>query len=208
MNYYDELIQNIEKYIENEEYDLAKSTILNELNMPYVPKDLENKLYEYLNIIKTKLFVIKSISDDEIVKYLNDNEEKQLIAVDELSKRNLRDYIDICSDFISDKGKYANAKALLIDSLIRQEINYEFAYVNDSSLLKFNPCKLPIIEKSEGFIVANAILNDYYMKNPSQLNIAVELLYKESLMTLPYQIDGNEISKKIINYIDKAFSAK
>lgn len=210
MNYYDELLTNIDKLLQQKRYDEAKLMIQNELNLVYIPKDVETKLNEYLSNIKEATYVAKSLSDDEISSFLYDNNEKQLIAVNELDKKNLREYIEICSEYLK-KGTFKNSKALLIDSLIRQEVNREFEYVNDSLLLKFNPSLLKPIEKADGFIAASNYLNDVYMKTPSMLKISMDLLYKECILYLPKQANENEgiiFAKKIVKYIDNAFSAK
>lgn len=207
MNYYDELIEKIENLLSEKEYEEVKTLIISELNLPYVPKDIESKLNSYLSIIKNATYTIKTLSDDEILNYLDDSFDKQLLAVDELSRKNLRDYIDCCDSYLKGSG-YANAKALLIDSLIRQEINYNFSFLNDGSLIEFNPSEMNVIEETDDFKDALKILGEYYLKDPSKLQMGTELLYKESLLTLPMQINGKNVSKKIIDYIDKAFSAK
>lgn len=207
MNYYDDLIENIEKHIKNNDYESAKLLIINELNLPYVPKDIEEKLNKYLLDIKSLNISFKTLTDEEIVLYLYSNEEKQLIAVDELSRRNLRDYIDICDKYLTSKG-YANSKALLIDSLIRQEINYTFSIINNNSLLKFNPKNMQIIEETQEFKNACSYLTDYYLKDPSKLQMAIELLYKEAMLSLPKKIISKEITNRIICFIENAFSAK
>lgn len=207
MNYYDELLQSIDSILAEKDYEKAKVLILNELNLPYVPRDIEDKLNNYLYQIKDATYAPKSLTEEDIIGYLNADCEKQLIGVDELGKKNLRDYIDVVSDFL--KGdKYVNAKALLIDSLIRQEINYDFEYVNNGSLIKFNPSKLKIVEETDEFKNASDILSDYYLKNPSKLQIGLELIYKECLLALPNKIDSKVVANKIIKYIDDAFSAK
>ena len=206
MNYYDELLQSIDSLLAEKDYEKAKSLILNELNLPYVPMDIEDKLHSYLYQIKDATYVPKSLSEEDIIGYLDADCEKQLIGVDELGKKNLRDYIDVVSDFL--KGdKYVNAKALLIDSLIRQEINYDFEYVNNGSLIVFNPSKLKIVEETDEFKNASDILSDYYLKDPSKLQIGLELIYKECLLALPNKIDSKAVANKIIKYIDDAFSA-
>ena len=208
MNYYDELLTNLSRLMEDKQYDEAKSIIMNELNLVYVPKDVEEKLNEYLTIINQETRVVNILSDEDINDYLLLDYEHQLIACNELGKRNLRDYIDICDGFLSNKKGYENAKALLIDSLIRQEISYPFKYVNDCSLIEFNPRNLRVIEETDGYIEASRIINDNYLKDPSKANIGIELLFKEALLALPNQIDGRIVAEKIINYIDDAFSAK
>ena len=204
MNYYDELINNIDTLINNKDYEQAKSIILNELNLPYIPSEIEQKLNNYLSQIKQATFALKSLTDEDISAYLKASYEKQLIACDELGKRNLRDYIDVCNNYLKSNG-FKNAKALLIDSLIRQEINYAFEYVNDSSLLTFNPSKLKVIEETDGFINAKTKLEENYMKDPSKVQMGLELLYKEALLSLPAEI-SEDVAENIIVYIDEAFT--
>lgn len=207
MNYYEELLKNISDLIKKSKYEDAKSLIINELNMPYIPGDIENKLKEYLTQINASTYVLKSLTEQDIIDYLLSNPEKQLLAVDELGRKNLRDHIDICDKYLKGDG-YVNAKALLIDSLIRQEINYTFTYVNDCSFIEFNPSKLLVIEETSEFKLAEKEIYDNYYKDPSKCKLGKQLLYKEALLSLPNQIDGKIVTEKIINYIDDAFSAK
>lgn len=207
MNYYDELIDNLNQLINDHDYEKAKAILLNELDLAYVPRDIEEKLYEYLSIIKSVTNSLKSLSDEEIVDYLYKDNNHQLLAIEELNKRNIRDYLDICFKYLKSNG-FKNAKVLLIDSLIRQEIDYEFEFVDDNKSINFNPKHLKVIELTDGFISCNKMLNDTYMKEPSKLQIGMELLYKECLLYLPKQAnnaEGEILVSKIINYIDKAF---
>lgn len=207
MNYYDELLDNIDSLINNKEYSEAQSLIKNELNLPYIPSEIEEKLNEYLILINEATFTLKSLTDEDILNYLNLDETKQLIAVDELSRKNLRDYIDVIDNYLKGDG-FVNAKALLIDSLIRQEINYNFKYVNNCSFIYFNPSKLNKIEDTDDFNYALKEIQNFYLKDPSKSQMGAELLYKEALLTLPNNINGKLVSKKIIKYIENAFSAK
>ena len=210
MNYYDELIQNINNLIENKDYDKAKSLILTELDVAYVPRDIEKKLKEFLRIINENNRHLKTLTDEEIENYLFKDEQSQLIAVNELDKRNIRDYLDICDKYLKSEG-FKNAKALLIDSLIKQAIDYQFEYLDDDKVYKFNPKDLKIPQETDGFIEAYKIINDNYMKDPSMQKLAMDLLYKECLLYLPRQASKNEgciCANKIIKYINDAFSAK
>ena len=147
MNYYDDVLKQIEDLINEKEYDEAYRIIKNELNMPYIPNDIEESLLNYYKIVKASQNSSKSLTDDEIISYLKGDPEHQLLACNELHNKNLRNYIDICNDYFKCDG-FANSKALLIDSLIRQEIDYDFSYVNNGSLITFNPKNLQIIEKN------------------------------------------------------------
>lgn len=207
MNYYDELIENIDKLIKEDSLNEASRIIENELSLAYIPREIEAKLNKYLDDIKASTTAYNGLTDEDIDVYLKDNFEHQLLAIDALCKKNLRDYIDICEAYLKNKDGYVNAKAILIDTLIRQEINYEFTYVNNSLLLKFNPINLKVIEETDGFKLADKFIYEYYLKEPSKYNIGIELLYKDALLTLPKEIDGKTVANRIIKYIDEAFSA-
>lgn len=208
MNYYDDTLIKIDDLIKNENYEQAKALIISELNISYVPREFERKLKEYLDLIKERTYKMEVISDEEIIDYLNLDEVKQLLAIKELNNKNLRDYIDICEKYLKDGTKYKQAKVLLIESLIEQEINYVFDYVNDSSLLRFNPKDVKKPTDSDGFIEAYKILDDHFMKNPSMFKMASELLYKQCIMALPLNYskqDGIKLANNIIQEITKAF---
>lgn len=206
MGYYDELINNIDMLIKEENYDLAKDLIDKELSMPYVPNDIDRKLREYIKIIPFNN-TIKALNDEEIIEYLRGSEGKQLRAIEELDRKNLRDYIDICDSYLKSDG-FINGKVLLIDSLIKQDISDEFTMINDGIEYSFIPRYVMSPETSIGFIKSLDILNDVFMKEPSKLEMAKQLLYKECLLALPINYEEDEaiiLTNKIQNYIKDAF---
>lgn len=208
MNYYDETIKKIEKLIKEKEYEEAKRLILNELDIAYVPKDFEEKLYELLQIVKDNSFKETQLSDETIIDYLKSDETHQLIAVNALNKKNLRDYIDLCEKYLC-TNSFKNAKALLIESLINQEINHTFKYIDDDRELSFNPSELKPILEDENYKKCLAILQDTYMKEPSLLIMAEQLLYKEAMFMLPETISDDNIDnlvEKIVMFIKDAFA--
>lgn len=207
MNYYDEILKQIEKLINDKDYDEAYRIIKNELNMPYIPSDIEQSLLNYYKIVKSLQNSFNLLTDDDLCGYLKGDAEHQLIACNELHNKNLRDYIDVCDEYLKSNG-FINSKALLIDSLIKQEIDYDFSYVNNGSLIVFNPKKMQNIEDTDGFIEANSILDEYYLKDPSKLHLAKELVYKKAILSLPNTINGREVADIVIKYINSAFSAK
>ena len=207
MNYYDETIDKIKNLIDQKEYEKAKRLILNELDLPYVPKDFEDKLNELLLQVKQDTYKPLSLSDEEIINYLNMDESHQLIGVDALNRRNLRDYIDICENYLS-KPNYANGKALLIDSLISQQIDHEFIYKDDNREVTFNPIKILPVEENDTYIECYKRIQDIYMKEPSIIIMANQLLYKEFMMKLPETFNKEDIDtiiNKIVAFIEDAF---
>ena len=208
MNYYDEILDKINSLIENKEFDEAKRIILNELDMPYIPLEIDNKLKLALDEVKFNSMIINnSLSDEDIVSYLNQDENHQLLAVNELNKRNLREYKNIVNDYLLSNG-FKNGKVLLIDSMINQEINDEFKYKDNDIEYIFNPSKIKPITKNESYLLCLNKLNDIYMKEPSLLIMANQLLYKEAILMLPKELNDNDIESlidKITVFITKAF---
>lgn len=207
MNYYDEALTKINKLIEENKINDAIDLIEEELKAPYLPIDFEKKIKD----IHSKIAVTKTsnqkLTYDEIEEYLFSTYEKQLIAVIELNNYNLRDYVDLINRYLTSDG-YINAKALLIDSLVKQEISDEIKYSNEGMEYTFIPKFVLPVEESDGFINAINYLNDYYMKEPSKLLMAKDLVYKEALLSLPLNLEAEEgeiLAKKAIDYIEEAF---
>lgn len=207
MNYYDETIEKINKLLIENKQEEIKSIIEDELKAPYLPNDFEKQIkdiYSKLNISKVSN---KQLSYDEINEYLFSTPEKQLIAVEQLNNFNLRDYIDLVNKYLTSNG-YINAKALLIDSLVNQEISDEVKYSNNGIDYTFIPKFIIPIEKSDGFLSAIKYLENFYMKDPSKLLMSKDLVYKETLLSLPINLEEEEgiiLAKKAIDYIEEAF---
>ena len=207
MNYYDELLSKLDELMDNKRYKEAEKLIDDELSMAYVPKDIESKLKEYKDEVKVYTFRSRSLNDEQIEEYLFNDPEHQLRAVTELDKRNLRDLIDLCDKYLRSNG-FINAKVLLIDSLIRQQIDHRFVYINNDDRYEFNPKDVKKADEAEGYLSAINCLQEYYLKEPSKLLLAEQLLNKEALLALPFNLsyeDGIKIAEKIENYIDGAF---
>lgn len=207
MNYYDELLSKIDILLKDNKKEDAFSLVNEELRQAYIPKDVENKLLVYKEKLK-KHSETHALSDEEIEEYLFDSKEKQLMAVSLLDKKNLRDYIDICNKYLISDG-FINAKVLLVDSLIRQEIGDDITMKNNGIEYNFIPKFQEPIEETDGYLFGNKYLQDYYLKDPSKLKMAKSLLYKELLLNLPLNMEESEgiiTAKKIIEYIDNAFN--
>ncbi len=206
MNYYDEILKKIEELITKDE-DKARELIEEELKQAYIPYDTQEKLLKYQDRLR-KSFIKKELSDEDIISYLKDSKEKQLLAVSVLDRKNLREYIDICNEYLKSDG-FINAKVLLVDSLIRQEIGDNIYLNKDGLEFNFIPkFQLPI-EESDGFLSGNKYLEEYYLKDPSKLAMAKSLLYKELMLQLPINVEESEgiiIAKDIIEYISDAFN--
>lgn len=207
MAYYEELLEKIESYINEENFKEASDLIESELKQPYIPSNTLEKLLYYKELLPKKAIKF-SLTDDEIIDYLNAEEEKQLIGVECLNKKNLRDYIDICNNYLKGDG-FINAKVLLIDSLIRQDIGDDIYFNNAGLEYTFIPKYIMPLEESDGYKTAIKKLNELFMKEPSMLEMSKSLVYKECLLKLPINLDeieGEELANRVYDYIVKAFN--
>jgi len=207
MNYYDEILTKIDNLINEGNYVDAEFLIKTELNVPYIPKDIEIKLKDYLMIVNSNKTQVKNISKEEILKYLLDDEMHQLLAVNELNYVNLRMYIDdLYSYFHSDYSE--TSFALLVDSLIRQDIDYDIEYKRNGLIYHFNPSKLISIEDSKTFKDVLSMLEKHYLKDPSKYEIGKKLLYEKLLLALPINLDeinADILFNDIVEIIEDAF---
>ena len=205
MNYYEETLEKINKHLNNKEVDEALKLIEKELEAPYLPKEFNDELVRLYN--ENRKVESFKLDDDNLEDYLSSTKEKQLIAVDYLNNKNLRDYLDICNKYLCSDG-FINAKVLLVDSLIRQEIGEEISMSNNGLEYNFIPKYLLPIEESDGYISGKKYLEDIYLKEPSKLKMGLDLLYKELILNLPVNLiteEGLILAKKIEDYINKAF---
>lgn len=208
MNYYDKLIEKLSSLVDTSPKE-ALRIIEEELNAPYVPKDILDKLNEF----KSKIDIDDNnytLDIDTILNYLKQDEDKQYIAVEELSKLNLREYEDAVSDYLLSKGSL-KAKIKLLLSLCEQESSKTFSILKKNKIYQFTPNKIVLPENSEFFKKSIEVLNDYYLKNPDMLHLAKELLYNDYIFNLPEEREVKDvkyITSKITQYIDKLFNNK
>ena len=118
-----------------------------------------------------------------------------------------QEFIGLCNEYLCSDG-YINAKVLLVDTLIRQEICEEIKMTDEGMEYEFIPkYQLPAAE-SDAYISGSRYLNETFMKEPSKLRIALDLLYKELMLSLPVNMDEDEgiaLSRDIVAYVNRAF---
>lgn len=205
-NYYDEVIQEIQENIENKNYAEAMSLLKKELNMPYIPKDVEDKLYALLHDLKFQMSDQTHSYErniDDILDGLHGTSEQQLIACSQLIKRNLRDYVEDIQDYLKE-DPYSDAGALLVESLAEQEIQDEFVWNKDGIKYTFYGDSITPCSKSKGFLKANELLKQWLAKNPDMYEMAKSLLIHDVFLFLPLSYDeedGESLAYDIVESI-------
>lgn len=203
MGYYDELLVSIESLINKQDFENAKKLIDDELKMPYVPIDIENKLYEFRKLCLSDKSLNHNFDLNLLEEYLNGTKEQALIAINQLSKLNIRNYLDIIITFLNENEDDA-LKGILIDIMIEQHINESITINKDGLIYEFIPSALDRPFESPCFQKALSILNELLMSYPSLLKMAQQLLIEKFFIALPlsYEVEeSRELSLSIIQQV-------
>ncbi len=210
-NYYEEIYQKIRDLFEKGEFAEAQKLLDEELDVPYIPKDFEAKLHalqdEFKSVRPDKKI---SLTDQQIEDYLKDDAVKQMIAVDYLNTLNLRSYLDVINEYLVSEDGDVNAKALLIASLIDQDINEEVNLYKDGLVINFIPKYAEPVVYTDGFdsglkFIEKIFIND----NPSMYQLAYNLLTRICYLNLPFgyeTAEGEAIAKSIVIYLYDCFN--
>ncbi|MFV0480010.1 MAG: hypothetical protein ACK5LZ_05520 [Anaerorhabdus sp.] len=186
-NYYQEVLDEISNLIDDEKWDQANILIHAELKMPYIPFDVEKKLGEYFQLVKenTKSKKTRLLNEEDLETYLFSDEQKQLLAANQLDKLDLRMYSDDLKRYFAGKP-YLPAALLLIDSCIRQELKVEFTLNKDGDEIVFIPNQCTCVDKSESILQAVARLEDLLgSTEPSLFELCKTLIFQWGFEYLP-----------------------
>ncbi|MBR2801973.1 MAG: hypothetical protein IKE21_05225 [Erysipelotrichaceae bacterium] len=208
MNYYQETSEKIEALLSEGKKQEAASLIREELSMPYIPREFEEKLKELLNTIEPEAKEMPALSEEKILNYLHRDTEKQLIACEALPQLNLRRLLPKLQGFLLMEDRDPLAKALLLRELIAQEISEEVETEVNGVRYTFVPkyCLLP--EESDGFQKAAEILKERYLQDPAVLQLSLQLLQETVLAALPVNMeedDGEWLADDVCSRIEAAF---
>jgi len=198
--YYQELLSKVNDAIDNGKYDFALELINDEYKMPYIPSDVEEQLKILKNDINYYLNNVKTMNEEEILAGLKSNKKIQIKAIDNLCKLNLRNYLYEIQLFFESKPDLL-IQALLIDSLINQEINYEFKVFIDDEEHKINFVDKIQGVKSKSFMRIDQMLKDLFIDDePSTYQLCLQLLVQECFIRTPFNIkleDCDSFANKI-----------
>lgn len=205
MNYYEECFQKIEKLIQEEHYQEAMIKIKEELSMPYVPMDVEERLNEYWQQCPPSS-TSHQCNDEQIEEWLLLDEAHQLLAIQALSKRNLRQFWPVVSHVLETSTSILTRIALL-EQCILQQIQEECHMKVNGLEYEFIPAYLELPEESDGVIQAMQYFEAWLANdNPSLLNLCQQSLMKEAYLRLPLSIDEDEsepIAIAILTYVSQ-----
>lgn len=197
MNYYEELWEELNQLMKEEQYNEVILKLEEELKMPYIPAQFEDKyrklLKEVRNIIAPAGKTKGIISDEEELEKLlfSTKLEEEMIAIQSLKELHVNRYESLLQEYLL-HPIYEEIQALLIYLLIEQQNGDEWKLLKDGCEISFIPkyCELP--EDSDGFVCAIEFLQEHLAKEPSLFNLCNELLSMQVLQQLPYSYEEEE----------------
>lgn len=194
-NYYTDVIEEIESLIRNGKYEEADILLKRELQMPYVPLDVEDKLRALkkdLQYARSEKQQSKDISMDTVLSKLKGTAEEQLSAVENLCDRNLRNCIDEIQEYLENEPNL-EAASLLIDAIATQEVADEFIYCKDGVEYTFWGDAVTPVGKCDGLKEAMHYLYEWLgIKYPSIYEMAKKMLIHEVYVALPLTYEKEE----------------
>jgi hypothetical protein len=207
-NYYVNQINLINDRIKNELWDEAYALVVEELSMPYVPKQFYDQLKRIESEIKANFKLNQKVNliqdEEELKSLLKLDEMAQLKALDQMSRLNLRQYDTLIQDtfnLLDDRLM----KNLLIRICIEQQLTNEFNFSADGVTYTFIPASLCLPEDSDGVEESIKLLSLWLEQNPSLLNLCVEKVHYEALMALPISYSEDEAYELAYSILEETF---
>ena len=140
-SYYDEILDKIRRLMNEKNYQEAYRLLEDELSMPYIPKESEEALISFYQECRSVIqsdAVQRSYEEEDVEALLEGNFEEQLLAIEQLKKSNVRNYLDVIENCLK-KDPNGLVRALLIDCLMQQDVAVEMHAVVYGIELNFLP---------------------------------------------------------------------
>lgn len=194
--FYEEMLQEVRRLMDQGQQEAAAARITAELAMPYVPPSVSQQLMD----LQRQLHRNQADRDrpqvqlslDQIEEGLKQDRQHQLQAVDALHQMNLRPHLEMIRDYLV-RQPDPLASALLIDSLIEQQIGEELTLNRDGLSCTFIPRYQEGAAESDGFVQASAQLHDWFEnEDPSFLHLCEQILIREAYLCLPLGFEREE----------------
>jgi len=205
-NYYDEILEEIQKLMQEGKTSDAMGLVKRELDMPYIPPETEiqlKKMRRDLQFVLTEKSGGTEISLDTILEYLKGKPETQLAAAAALSKRNLRECLPEIQNWLA-SDPFEQAAALVVEEIAEQEIGEEFVWNRHGIQYTFFGDGLTPVSISKGFLKAEKLLEDWLSNDrPDLFEMTKTLLIQEVYMFLPLSYDEEEGETLALQMIQK-----
>ncbi|WP_423364558.1 hypothetical protein [Mycoplasma sp. P36-A1] len=200
--YYEILGFYILSLLELEEFDKALSVLNEELSMPYIesPYDVVlDNLYDDV-IARKRLFLSDKglenihIHEHDVKEVLLDGDDfdTQLQLILNLDKLNIRNIFEELSLFLENQNKNSILKSFILELLIKQQISDEVIINKNGLEYAFLPMANQLVLDNHNYLITKNNIEDRLEKNPSFLQMALDVLDMTAYLIYPQLIDSEE----------------
>lgn len=207
--YYEQIIEDIKLKIEKNLVEEAYQICKEELEVSYIPSDVEEILKDLESDCIFQLSDKKrsKYTQEDIEDLFNKDENHIMIAIDLLKNSNVRNYIDVIENYISNKP-HPIIRSYLIELLIDQGISDELKLNYDGLEVSFSPIFLELVEDQDVYQEMKETFKDLLAcENPIYLNMCNEILYAEMLYRQPFSIEFEEEEMLVYAILKYVFEA-
>lgn len=197
MNYYDEILKEIEDSLNQGDLEQEQYLLKRELSMPYIPPEVEEKLHSLARTLQGKKRDQEGDRDhsrpslEHLLKGLHGTPENQLAAAGELADANLREAVVPLRQYLS-SSPTPMAAALVIDALAQQEIQEEFIYRKGDVEYTFYGDSVTPVASSAGLRKGLSLLQKELLNQPSLYQMAKSLMIQKAYLYLPLSYEEEE----------------
>lgn len=199
--------------IETNNFDEALNILNDEMTVPYVQQDylnVLNGLYDQVISQKQMYLIENNMYDDHLNNNIaidilenEDDFDELLNVITRLDTLNVRQLLPNIQKFLLD-DKPDILKTFILEILIKQQINEDIQVYKDGLTIDFNPYLNEFVKQGIEYIKVANILEERYDRNPSLLQMSLDVLDLYAYYTYPITIDDseiNDIASKIEFYV-------
>lgn len=208
--YYEEILKEIVKLMDEKNFQEAFAILNEELAMPYIPKESEEKLIQYYNECRSELDLNKvqrTYCEEDIEQLLLGTLDEQFAAVELLKNSNIRKHLEAIEAYLNHNA-HVLIRAYLIEAMMEQNVSEELHIKIDDMDVTCTPCSLDGPMDSEGAQIAAQTLCTWFENDdPSFLMMCMESLVKEAYLRMPFNIEEDEGMLAAIAIVAYVFEA-
>lgn len=207
--YYLSLLKEIQKQMDDKCYHKAYDMIHQELEMPYVPKEV----IEVLDVYQKECLIhmdkpIRSPDDEQLTAWVYGNELQQEKAVSLLKNLNCRNYHEEISVLLN-SDLLDEYKGELIEALMEQKIDEPYTMLKNGLEVTFVASAIPSRDDDVVWNETLALFDQWFSNdNPAFANFCERLLEQELLEIRPFDFlehDPYVLAKSIVRLVLDAF---
>lgn len=201
-DYYELLGFYILSLIQLSEYDLALGILNEESSMPYIEspyQDVLNNLYNDV-VAQKQLYFIENdlyqdhLSVEQVITILDNETDFDLLlsTVLRLDDYNIRSFMDTIKKFLVNINKSLIIKSFILELLVKQQISEVVLVTKNGYEYEFLPTANQLVKQSVYFHNTSHLLEERLSKQPSYLQMSLEVLDLYSYIIYPDSIDESE----------------